>query len=79
MSIISAIPAAFIEKYNLGEDYEYEDSDAFIHLYANDMIHFLALLPESDVKEMMVDELIKLMPKDYNYEESSGNKGNVEE
>ena len=68
-----------IEKYNLGEDYEYEDSDAFIHLYANDMIHFLALLPESDVKEMMVDELIKLMPKDYNYEESSGNKGNVEE
>lgn len=64
-SVNAEYEAQIAVKYNLGEDYEYEDSDAFIHLYANDMIHFLSCLPESSVKEMMIDELIKMMPKDY--------------
>lgn len=53
------------DKYGLGDDYEYEDSDAFIHLYACDMITFLEDLPDSDVKDMMIEELTKLMPSDY--------------
>lgn len=53
------------KKYNLGTDYEYEESDSFVHLYAHSMIIFLNALPESDVKEMMIDSLINLMPREY--------------
>lgn len=52
-------------KYGLDDDYEYEDSDAFIHLYACDMITFLEDLPNSKVKDMMIESLIKQMPHDY--------------
>ena len=52
-------------QYNLGDDYDYNDSDAFIHLYAYNMIDYLEELPESAVKDMMIDELINLMPKEY--------------
>lgn len=51
--------------YALGDDYDYNDSDAFIHLYACDMITHLEGLPESEVKTLMIEELISLMPKDY--------------
>lgn len=53
------------KKYNLGDDYEYEESDAFPHLYACDMILYLDDLPESFVKEIMLEELVKLMPPEY--------------
>jgi hypothetical protein len=53
------------KKYNLGDDYEYEESDAFIHLYAHGMILYLRTLPESDVKDMMIEGLINMMPKGY--------------
>lgn len=49
----------------LDDDYDYSDSDAFIHLYACDMITFLEDLPKSEVKEMMIDALTTLMPADY--------------
>jgi len=52
-------------RYNLGDDYDYNDSDAFIHLYACDMIDYLESLPKSTVKDMMIEELISLMPKEY--------------
>lgn len=52
-------------RYNLGDDYDYNDSDAFIHLYACDMIEYLEGLPKSAVKDMMIEELISLMPKEY--------------
>lgn len=51
-------------KYGL-DDYDYRDSDAFIHLYACDMITFLEKLPESIVKDMMIKELMNLMPREY--------------
>ena len=53
------------KKYNLGTDYEYEESDSFIHLYAHGMILYLRTLPQSDVKEVMIESLINLMPKEY--------------
>lgn len=53
------------KKYNLGDDYEYEESDAFPHLYACDMILYLDDLPKSLVKDIMLEELIKLMPPEY--------------
>lgn len=52
-------------RYNLGDDYDYNDSDAFIHLYAYDMIEYLEGLPKSAVKDMIIEELISLMPKEY--------------
>lgn len=53
------------KRYNLGEDYDYNDNDSFIHLYACDMIEYLDKLPESVVKSIMIEELKKLMPKEY--------------
>ena len=53
------------KKYNLGDDYDYIDSDAFAHLYACDMITYLEELPDSNIKEIMIDELIKIMPPEY--------------
>lgn len=53
------------KKYGMGDDYDYEESDAFIHLYACDMITFLEDLPKSDVKDIMIEELVRLMPPDY--------------
>lgn len=52
-------------RYNLGDDYDYNDSDAFIHLYAWNMIDYLEELPKSAVKDIMIEELISLMPKEY--------------
>lgn len=52
-------------RYKMGHDYDYNDSDAFIHLYASDMITYLDSLPKSIVKDMMIEELINLMPKEY--------------
>lgn len=53
------------KKYHFDDDYEYEDNDSFIHLYACDMITFLEDLPDSIVKNMMIKELTRLMPPDY--------------
>ena len=53
------------DRYNLGPDYDYSDSDAFVHLYVCEMITYLDGLPKSTVKEMMLEELISLMPKEY--------------
>ena len=53
------------KKYGLGEDYDYEETEAFIHLYACDMITFLEDLPESGVKDVMIEELTRLMPPEY--------------
>lgn len=53
------------KKYNLGDDYDYIDSDAFAHLYACDMITYLEDLPESNIKEIMIEELVKIMPPEY--------------
>ena len=53
------------KKYHLGVDYDYNDNDAFIYLYASDMITFLKKLPESVVKNMMIEALTDLMPKEY--------------
>ena len=58
-------------KYYLG-DYNYNDSDAFIHLYAYAMISYLKSLPNSYVKDIMIENLIELMPK--NYDEFRYNK-----
>lgn len=55
------------DKYGLGADYDYEDSDAFIHLYACDMITFLEDLPDSEVKDMMIEVLTKQMPYEYSH------------
>lgn len=51
-------------KYHLS-DYNYNDSEAFIHLYAYAMIDYLKSLPISYVKTMMIESLIELMPKNY--------------
>lgn len=55
------------DKYGLGDDYDYEDSDAFIHLYACDMITFLEDLPDSEVKDMMIEVLTEQMPYEYSH------------
>lgn len=49
----------------LTSDYDYNDSDAFLHLYAIDMIDFLETLPKSVVKDLMIEELINILPVDY--------------
>jgi hypothetical protein len=46
------------DKYDLDE---YDYNDAFIHLYAYAMISYLYDLPESKIKDIMIDELIKFM------------------
>lgn len=51
-----------IEKYKLGDDFEYEDTDAFMHLYSCAMYEFLDDLPDSKVKELMMESLEKYMP-----------------
>ena len=51
-------------KYHL-DNYNYNDSDAFIRLYACAMIDYLKSLPTSYVKNMMIEGLTELMPKNY--------------
>ena len=51
-------------KYHL-DNYNYNDSDAFIRLYACAMIDYLKSLPISYVKNMMIEGLTELMPKNY--------------
>lgn len=52
-------------KYNLGRDYDYNDSDSFMMLYASNMIEFLSDLPQSNVKEVMIQKLLGILPGDY--------------
>ena len=47
------------------DEYFYDDDDAFKHLYACDMISFLDNLPDSIVKDILIESLIYLMPEEY--------------
>jgi hypothetical protein len=75
---ISSMVEALIT-YTVDEDYENElvnkygglqnngliDDDLVAQLFADAMIQYMMKLPESDVKDMMIVELLKYMPNDY--------------
>ena len=55
-----------VDKYGLGNNFDFDlDGDIFVQLYADAMIQYMLKLPESEVKDMMIVELMKLMPLDY--------------
>ena len=58
-----------VDKYGIGKDFDFElDGDVFVQLYADAMIQYMLKLPESEVKDMMITELVSLMPLDYEQE-----------
>ena len=60
-----------VDKYNLGESFDFDlDGEIFVQLYAEAMIQYMSKLPQSEVKDMMIDELMKLMPLDYEQKNS---------
>lgn len=65
-SVDEKFEARIAKKYGLGDDYEFEDTaEAFMHLYACDMITYLRTLHQGKIMEIVIDELEQLMPPDY--------------